>query len=286
MVKGILTIPLWEGREGLVHGCTMREVGNLSYRSAGKDEAGAGRVRLAEGLGIDPGRMFSIPLRHTNRVVVLRDDSFLRRLDARGYLRANPEEIIGWPVLAPEPYADMPTDKEYVDGVVFGATDVYSLIITADCAAVAFYDPVREVCGNAHVGLVGAINQLAKAMPAVMGESFGCRARDIEAVIFPCIRACHYNTANSMTWQKIKGRVREEYGADNPLYASGYFDLPGFIRGQLLEAGLRAEHIVDSGICTVCRKDKFFSHVGAGTAEAQEREGRFGAVVGMRRGRG
>ncbi len=273
---------MWERHPSLVHGYTARELGNLSYRTASRAEATERRVRLAGTLGVEPSRLFSIPLRHTNRVAVLRDESFLSRLDDRGYLAAEPGEIIEWPNLTPELYAEIPKDREYIDGVVFNVAGVYSLVITADCAAVAFFDPRLGICGNAHIGLVGAINQLAKAMVAAMVESFGSDPTDMEAVIFPSIRQCHYDTSNSRTWQRIRANVFAAYGERSPFYSSGHFDLPGFIRQQLLEAGMCDGKVIDTGICTVCEFDRFFSHVGAGNAEAQAVEGRFGAIIGMR----
>lgn len=278
----VTRVDAWRKHPELVQGYTDRLLGNLSYRSAARKDAYARRLRLAEELDIDPKRMFSIPLGHTNRVAILQDASFLDRLDGRGYLLADPAEIIDWPELTAEEYVDMPKESGYVDGVVFDVPDVYSLVITADCAAVGFYDPVRRVCGNAHAGLLGAVNQLPQAMVAAMVGGFGCRPTDIEAVIFPCIRQCHYDTSNSRTWLRIKEDVFAAYGEESPFYASGFFDLPGFIRLQLIESGLPENHIHDTGICTVCNYDAFYSHVGAGSAEAQAVEGRFGAVVGVR----
>lgn len=280
MIPTLARLPFWERHAGLIHGYTSRGMGNLSYRTAGKAEAEAGRERLSRELGIDAERMFSVPLGHSNKVAVLRDDTFLRRRDGKGYLRPEVQEIIGWPELTPQIYAEQLKDREHVDGVVFSAPEVYSLIITADCAAVAFFDPVRQVCGNSHIGLVGAVNQLPRAMVAALVESFGSDPSDIEAVIFPCIRQCHYDTSNSRTWQRIKEDVFGAYGRENSFYVSGYFDLPGFIRWQLVEAGVSEKKICDTGLCTVCHADSFFSHVGAGSAEAQAVEGRFGAVIG------
>ncbi|GEM_PF-3289403 len=282
MAPLVTIVEWWRRHPRLVQGYTSRRLGNLSYRTAPAAEAAERRVRLAAELGIDPGRMFSIPLGHTNRVVVLRDDSFLARRDRRGYVEPEADEILAWPVLTPEAYAAMPHDREYADGVVFAAANVYALVITADCAAVGFYDPVRQAAGNAHVGLLGAVNELPKGMVAALVESFGSRPADIEAVIFPCIRPCHYATANSQTWLRIRERVHAAFGEDNPLFASGYFDLPGMVRSQLRASGLLEEHIFDVGLCTVCNADTLFSHVAAGSAEAQAREGRFGAVMGFR----
>ncbi len=278
----VISIDAWRRHKNLVQGYTTRALGNLSYRSGEHEEADIRRQQMAHELKIEESRMFSIPLGHTNRVAVLKDDSFLSRLDERGYYEPSPDETVDPPDLTPEVYDRMPKDRNYVDGVVFNVPEVYSLIITADCAAVGFYDPVTGVCGNAHVGLLGVVNQLPRAMVEVMTDEFGCEPATVEATIFPCIRKCHYDTSRSMTWQNIKEDMFAAYGEGNPLYMSGYFDLPGFIRLELLEAGVPEGNIFDSGLCTVCHSDQFYSHVGAGTSEAQAVEGRFGAVVGVR----
>jgi hypothetical protein len=38
-----------------------------------------------------------------------------------------------------------------------------------------------------------------------------------------------------------------------------WLDLPGVVREQLLEGGVDPSRIKDSGLCTCCRKDLFFS---------------------------
>jgi copper oxidase (laccase) domain-containing protein len=120
------------------------------------------------------------------------------------------------------------------------------------------------------------------AMVHAMQSSFRCNPADIEVVIFPCIRKCHYDTSQSRTWLNIQKDVFRVYGEENAFFADGHCDLPGLIAWQLRESGIPEGNIHDVGLCTVCHRDRFFSHVGAGNADAQAVEGRFGAVVGMR----
>jgi hypothetical protein len=236
---------------------------------------------MAEELRIDERSMFSIPLGHTNRVAVLEDRSVLDRMDARGYIPVETVAVDEFPVVTNR-IPDPDNINRYADGVIWRQPGLYSLVITADCAAVGYYDPVTGACGNSHVGLLGAVNRLPQGMVWAMSRHFGCRPSDIEVVIFPCIRKCHYDVSNSMTWQSIKREVFAAYGNDNELYADGHFDLPGMITEQLAEAGISGDHIYDTGFCTVCRYDAFYSHVGAGSREAQSVEGRFGTVIGLR----
>jgi copper oxidase (laccase) domain-containing protein len=274
LIDGLRRVP------DLVHGYTTRSLGDLSFRTSG-EAAGERRRTLASALDIDPMRMFSIPLGHTNRVVVLENPDFLSGINRHGYLSAEKVRVTDHPTVT-DNLPDPEHSDRYADGVVWQFPDVFSLIITADCAAVAFYDPVTGACGNSHVGLLGAVNRLPEAMLTALQTNFDSDPADIEVVIYPCIRKCHYDITRSRTWQLIKQDVFAAYGADNAFFADNHFDLPGFVTHQLMEAGVRKSHVHDTWLCTVCHYDKFFSHVGATTPDAQAREGRFGAVIGVR----
>lgn len=52
-----------------------------------------------------------------------------------------------------------------------------------------------------------------------------------------------------------------------------YFNLWEISRYQLLEAGLKNEHIEVAGICTRCRREMFYSYRGEGET------GRFATVI-------
>jgi len=272
----LVDFPDWSHRTGLVSGYTTRALGNLSYKSGVEAEVTARRDKLAHGIGIDRRCLFSPPLTHSNR---LRDRDFLQRLNGFGTLPADVEVYV-----PPEDLAVV-LDPEWqagIDGVVLNAAGVFPLVITADCTAVGFYDRTTGALGLAHIGLIAAVNRLAVAMVQAMEMSFGARVSDIEVVIYPAIRACHYDLSQSGVWQRIGPAAREQYGLDNRHYASGFFDLPGFIVAQLGECGIPAGAIHDSGLCTVCCHDRFFSHVAAGSDKNKTREGRFGAVIGRR----
>jgi copper oxidase (laccase) domain-containing protein len=276
----IYQIKSWRRYPSLVHGYSDRVLGDLLFRTSPSADVQLRRARLAEALDIEPGSLFSIPLGHTNRVVVLHDPGFLGYLDKRGYLPVGQCAIVEHPRVSEK---GLPSAMAaYADGVVFDVRDAYSLIITADCATVSFYDSDLGVCGNAHVGLVGAVNGLPEAIVQAMSTEFGCRPESIEVVIYPCIRSCHYELNRSNTWLRIKEDVLAAYGGDNRFYADGYFDLPGFIIDQLCKCGVSSSNIHDTGLCTVCHYDRFFSHAGAAEPEAQQKEGRFGSIIGIR----
>ncbi len=266
----------------LVSAYTSRRYGSLTTR-ADSPEAVDQRYRtLADQMKIDVNHLFCLPQTHSNNVVVLRDREFLRRLEGpRRYQFAEADIRRGEVHLDPTDF-DMDWQRG-IDGVILGVQDIYPVILTADCAPVLFWAPDSQVCGIAHIGLVGAVNQLAIRMVSLMQSEFGVEPRRIEVAIHPSIRGCHYNIERSGVWKRLQRSIKKLYGDDNPHYKDGFFHLPEFITWQLVNAGVPTEQIKDIGICTVCKADEFFSHVHAGFTGTQEKEGRFGSLIGMRK---
>ncbi len=278
----IFRVPFWQFHQELVHGCTTRLLGNLSFRSGIEADVRSRREHLATELDIPPGRLFAPKLTHSSNIAVLRDDSFLARLN--GY-RTLPREGTDIREGHPEVPQIVANDEfnAGIDGIVWDIPEVYALIITADCAPVSFYDPESGACGAAHIGLVGAINGLAKVMVRTMEEALTANLATLEAIIYPSVRSCHYDLTRSGLWQQIGADVLAHYQDDPAFDDLTHFDLPGLIARQLYESGVRSEHVYDVGVCTACRHDLFYSNVAATTPEAKRTEGRFGAVVGRRR---
>lgn len=158
------------------------------------------------------------------------------------------------------------------DALVTDKEDLCLMALTADCAPVLFFDPVRRVIAAAHAGWRGTVAGIAAKTVRLMCERYGCRATDILAGIGPAIGPCCF---------EVGEEVAEAF---YPLYkemvypgkASGKYriDLGGANRVQLLDAGLESAHIELSGLCTVCCHDDFFSYRYAGALA-----GRFGSGI-------
>ncbi len=278
----IIGIPEWTSSQRLVSGFTTRRFGTLSARCDSPEAVNQRFQTLADSLAFPSERMITLPQTHSNNVVILRDLKFLdRRKGVRSFHFAE-NEIFAGEILIESSDFDMAWQKG-IDGVILAADDIFPVILTADCAPVMFRDLKSQVCGIAHVGLVGAFNQLAARMVTLMQQQLGVDPADLEVAILPSIRKCHYNLARSGVWQRMHSTIFEIYGEENEHYRAGFFDLPGFIRWQIGATGVPLSNIRDLGICTVCKADQFFSHVHAGLTGAQEKEGRFGSVIGMRR---
>lgn len=154
-----------------------------------------------------------------------------------------------------------------VDALVTDDPAVTLVVTAADCAQVFFVDPVRRVAGLAHAGWRGTAAGVLTATVEALGAHFGSRPSDLLAAVGPCLGPCCARFSDP----------RRELPAWCAPYIDGhYVDLWAMNRRQLLDAGLLPARVAVAGICTVCRRDLFFSHRGDGG-----RTGRFAAAIGL-----
>lgn len=143
----------------------------------------------------------------------------------------------------------------------------------ADCAAIFLYDPIKGAIGLGHAGWKGAIGDLPGSMVRAMVRAFGCRPAELLAAVGPAIGPCCYEVGEPV----ISAVTGAFPGAEHLLRRvdgkgdKRFFDLPAANERRLEASGVR--HIEQSGLCTACRTDLFFSH----RAE-NGRTGRFGTI--------
>ena len=140
----------------------------------------------------------------------------------------------------------------------------------ADCQPILYYDPQRRVVAAAHSGWRGSLAGVAVRTLEVMAARFGCSARDVLVGIGPSLGPCCAEFRN----------YRDEIPSSLWGYRRGaaHFDFWAVTRDQLIGAGVPAAHIENSGMCTKCRTDRFFSYRGERTT------GRFPAAIVLRPG--
>lgn len=163
------------------------------------------------------------------------------------------------------------------------ATDVAGpvlLTLHADCQPLIFVDPGRGRRGPAiavaHAGWRGTVADVAGQTLAAMAAAFGTRVADVHVAIGPAIGPCCYQVG-----EEVAQAWRERAGSDaNPaligIDGGIHFSLRRANRILLSRAGVRAEQIETSTICTRCGGEEWFSHRGQG-AET----GRFGAMIAI-----
>jgi polyphenol oxidase len=175
---------------------------------------------------------------------------------------------------APRPL-DEPHQK--ADAILTNCQGVSLFMRFGDCVPVFFFDPRQNVIGLAHAGWPGTVGKIVQKTVSAMEAQYQCRPGDILAGIGPSICAHHYEVKEDVYLQ-----VQECMGAEAErvlLYKDGktFLDLWETNQIQLLQAGLRREHIEISGICTAENPSDWFSHRGE-----HGKTGRFGALLALK----
>ena len=164
----------------------------------------------------------------------------LRRLDA---VHRDYRKQIGvgdWPLLTAQQVhgdkiavVDRPIhhDHEYqgCDGLITNQRKHALGVHVADCGAVYIVDPKTPAIGLVHSGKKGTELAIAAKAIAQMKQHFGSDPADLVVQLSPCVRPPHYE-----------------------------IDFAAKIIDQCRAAGV--EHIHDSGICTACDVNRYYSY--------------------------
>jgi len=197
--------------------------------------------------------------------------------------------------------SDIPREPLTGDGLITRTPGLLLSVLTADCLPVILVDTKRHAVGVFHAGWRGTIQRIVEKGIGEMRRHFGSRPADLKAAIGPGIRGCCYQVG-----QEFRDKFDSQFGYANELFretketneiherypllfltsrAPGHSELPKQIfldlaeanRRQLVATGVPPRNISDTGLCTSCHLDQFFSH----RAE-KGKTGRMMAAVGIR----
>lgn len=158
-------------------------------------------------------------------------------------------------VLATAPWTR--EDAPKADAIVTKTKGLAAAVAVADCGPILFADPEARVVAAAHSGWKGAVGGILSSTVALM-EAQGARHANIRAVIGPLIRQPSYEVGEDFIARFLaedKGFARFFAPAERPHHA--LFDLPGFIRLRLEQAGVG--HVEDLGLDTYPDAARFYS---------------------------
>lgn len=146
------------------------------------------------------------------------------------------------------------------DAIVTALPDTPLIGFYADCVVTLLYDPATHTAGVCHAGWRGMAGGILPKTVEVMAQQLGTRRDSLVAVMGPSIRQeCFETDADVPTAmeQQLGARVQpfvQEKGV------KFHVDLQGIGAMLLRDAGLAPENVIDSGICTMCNADEFWSH--------------------------
>ena len=138
------------------------------------------------------------------------------------------------------------------DGLVLSKPGLFGIIKTADCLPVLVVDPRRRQLAAVHAGWQGTLGRiLERGMAALTGT--GSDSADLIVALGPCIRNCCYEVGPEFP-ERFAG---EGHDVDR-IFRGRHLDLIAANRSQAEKAGVG--RILDSGLCTCCSPESFYSH--------------------------
>lgn len=176
--------------------------------------------------------------------------------------------------------------RQYVDGIVTDIPDALLTVFGADCPPVYLADPVRKAIGLVHAGWKGTLGKIPQVAIAHMVVRFGCDPADLYAAIGPGVcRDCYemgdevyeafasewsradadrilkrYEPGSESEAYRIRASAEAGGGGDGRAEGRYHLDLREANRMTLLRAGIPADHIAVSNVCTMCNADTFYSY--------------------------
>jgi len=196
---------------------------SLNLGGAVGDDPGtvqANRVRAAEALGRDPGRVVWMRQVHGRDVAVV---------DA--------------------PWDDGPLPA--VDALVTTRADLTLAVLTADCVPVLLADAEAGVVAAAHAGRPGLVAGVVPAAVAAMTAQ-GARADRITVVLGPSVCGKCYEVPAAMR-EAVAEVVPEAYAETG--WGTPAVDVGAGVRAQLARCGVRVAQAPD--VCTLESPDHF-----------------------------
>jgi YfiH family protein len=124
-------------------------------------------------------------------------------------------------------------------------------VFTADCLSAFLYDTRRHACGMVHAGWRSTRERIVHRAIERMREVFGSEPADLTVGFGPCMRSCCLEVGEEFRGYFDEGLIAR----DGRLF----LDLAAVNARQLIDAGVKKTAISDSGLCTSCRNDEFFS---------------------------
>ena len=237
----LLVSPLLEETGIVKHGFSTKFGGvskgdcatmNISTTRGDDPEAvNENRRRLAAAIGVDEHKMVYTNQTHTTNVAVVTEKDFGQTL--------------------PE-----------TDGMITNVPGLCLVTFYADCVPLYFVDPVKHVIGLSHSGWRGTVHKMAIATVRKMQETFECDPADIRSVVGPSICQKCYEVSEDVI-DEFRANYKEAewdslfYRKENGKYQ---LDLWRANEINLLDAGVKAEHMAVTNVCTCCNHELLFSH--------------------------
>lgn len=170
-------------------------------------------------------------------------------------------------------------DYQDVDGLLTDEPGVYLATFFADCVPLYFVDTKRRAIALAHSGWRGTVARMGRCVVEKMREVYGTVPADLTAAVGPSICQECYEVSEDVA-QAFAEAFRRPGQADEILLKKGggkyQLDLWRANEIVLTEAGIPAERIQVTDLCTCHNSSYLFSH-----RASHGQRGNLGAFLGI-----
>jgi polyphenol oxidase len=98
------------------------------------------------------------------------------------------------------------------DALITNSSNIFLSVTAADCLPVYFYDPITESLGIAHVGWRGLVAGILENVIKKFQSSFGSHPENLQVIIGPHIKSCHYEVGEEVAAQFAKENIKNRDG--------------------------------------------------------------------------
>ncbi|WP_419769701.1 MAG: peptidoglycan editing factor PgeF [Candidatus Marinarcus sp.] len=199
---------------------TTKDDGNIAFHVT-TDHASVEKNRqaLAQTYGIDLSSMHYMEQTHGNNVEIITKDSPLLTKDC--------------------------------DALITNEPNIALMVMVADCIPILLKDEVKGVIAVVHAGRNSTFLKIAQITVEKMMEQYGCKSKDIEAILGPSIQKCCYEVSSELALI-VKNSFSDKFVNHR------HIDLQG-INKMLLEK-MKIGRIEISTVCTKCSNKNYFSY--------------------------
>lgn len=142
---------------------------------------------------------------------------------------------------------------EDCDALITNQSNIALTVTVADCLAIYFFDPNKNIIAIAHAGWRGVVSNIVLEVLQVFKNKYQSDLVDLKIVIGPHIRDCHFeiqdDTANEFEIKDIIFRDKKKF-----------VNLSSIIIRQLISCGIKNDNILLEADCTYCQEKKYFSY--------------------------
>ena len=146
-------------------------------------------------------------------------------------------------------------NKLTADAIVSEVKNIGISILTADCAPIFIFDPIKKIIAVAHTGWRGAYKKiLIKIIKKLI--ILGSKKENIITAIGPCIAQQNYEVKQNFKTKFLK-QAKKNKKYFKIIKKKIYFSLRDYIKGQLKDLGIINIEIIKKN--TYNRKNNFYS---------------------------